>query len=252
MWTKIINPVTNKNVNINSILGRKILYNYLKNSNKKLSNTSKLSKDNNYCIHKKYEIREKPRHYNDMNEEDKYQKEVYEYASKIMKKNNYKTVVDVGCGSAFKLIKYLGEYDTLGIETEPCYSMLIEKYPNRNWKLSGKKETNFSKKPLTYKPDLVICSDVIEHIIDPDELIKYLLSLDAKKYIISTPCRQRLCDLKRFRSAKWNGPPVNKSHVREWTMKELQKYLGQYFTILESKYCEKQKECQYHLLSKSN
>jgi len=36
-----------------------------------------------------------------MNEEDKYQKEVYEYASKIMKKNNYKTVVDVGCGSAF-------------------------------------------------------------------------------------------------------------------------------------------------------
>ncbi len=202
----------------------------------------------NYCIDKKYIIRETPKHYNDMNEKDKYQKEVYEYSSTIMKKNNYKTVVDVGCGSAYKLIKYLGDYDTLGIETEPCYSMLIEKYPNRNWKLSGKPETNFSNKPLSYKPDLVICSDVIEHIIDPDELINYLLSLNAKQYIISTPCRERLCELKA--NVKWIGPPVNKAHVREWSMKELLLYLQQYFSIVESHYCEIQKECQYHLLEK--
>lgn len=212
--------------------------------------SEKVKKKKTYSIQENYIIREKPRHYNDMNEEDKYQKEVYIYAARIMEKHRYKTVVDVGCGSAFKLIKYLGKYDTLGIETEPCYSMLCEKYPDRKWKLSGEKEKSFSKKPLSYKPDLVICSDVIEHIIDPDELIKYLLSLDARKYIISTPCRQRLCDLKKFRSAKWNGPPVNKGHVREWTMKEFQKYLGQFFIILKSKYGKNQKECQYHLLIK--
>ena len=32
---------------------------------------------NNYCIVDGYEIRTNPRHYNDKNEEDKYQKEVY-------------------------------------------------------------------------------------------------------------------------------------------------------------------------------
>jgi len=203
---------------------------------------------NNYCIVDGYQIRTKPRHYNDKNEEDKYQKEVYLYAKDVMEKYHYKNVVDVGCGSAFKLIKYLGGYNTIGVETEPCYSYLTNKYPNRNWLLSGKKETSFSKEPLAHKPDLVICSDVIEHIIDPDELIKYLISLNAQHYIISTPCRQRLLDLKRFRSAKPLGPPTNKGHVREWTMIEFKEYISKSFNILESYYCVKQKECQYHLV----
>ena len=205
---------------------------------------------NNYCIVDGYQIRNKPRHYNDKNEEDKYQKEVYLYAKDVMEKYHYKNVVDVGCGSAFKLIKYLGGYNTIGVETEPCYSYLTNKYPNRNWLLSGKKETSFSNEPIVVGGgvDLVICSDVIEHIIDPDELIKYLISLNALHYIISTPCRQRLCDLKRFRSAKWNGPPVNKGHVREWTMSEFKEYISKSFNILESYYGEKQKECQFHLL----
>jgi len=202
----------------------------------------------NYCIQPDYIIRPKPQHYNDTKEEDKYQKEVYLYANTIMKKLNYKTIIDVGCGSGYKLIKYLGEYETLGIDVEPCYSMLLNKYPDRKWLLSGEKERTFNNEPILYNPDLVICSDVIEHIIDPDELIKYLLSLKAKHYIVSTPCRQVFCDSKRHWSAKWNGPPTNRAHVREWTMNELKQYLGQYFNILESAYCEKQIGCQYHLL----
>jgi len=202
---------------------------------------------NNYCIVDGYEIRTNPRHYNDKNETDKYQKEVYIYANNVMEKYDYKNIVDVGCGSGFKLIKYLGNYNTIGVETEPCYTFLKNKYPNRNWLLSGKKETSFSNEPLLDKPDLVICSDVIEHIIDPDELIKYLISLNALHYIISTPCRQRLLDLKRFRSAKPLGPPTNKGHVREWTMSEFKEYISKSFNILQSYYGEKQKECQYHL-----
>lgn len=205
--------------------------------------------DKNYFIQPSYKIREKPQHYNDIKEEDKFQKEVYLYAKEIMEENQYKTIIDVGCGSGFKLIKYLGEYDTIGIDTEPCYSMLLEKYPSRKWKLSGEKERSFSKEPVKNYPDLVICSDVIEHIIDPDELIKYLITLKAKHYIISTPCRKVMCELKRFRSAKWDGPPTNRGHVREWTMEEFKNYLSQYFNILQSKYGIKQPSCQYHLLT---
>jgi SAM-dependent methyltransferase len=177
---------------------------------------------------------------------DKYQKEVYIYAQSLMKLHNFNTVVDVGCGSGYKLVKYLGEYDTTGIETEPCISFLRKKYPSLKWLDSGEAEKSF--KPHTIKADVVICSDVIEHIVDPDNLIEFLLSIDSTYYVISTPCRNRLVE---FFDRKPLDAPINKCHVREWTMDEFKQYISKRFTLIESHYAPIQKECQFHLLKKA-
>ena len=192
-----------------------------------------------------------PNHHIDINYKDEGQKEVYLFCREFMKKNSLKNVVDVGCGSAYKLINILNEFNTIGIETEPCYTYLKEKYPNLKWLLSGEMEKSF----ITYKElnniDVVICSDVIEHIVNPDNLIEYLKSLKSKYYIISTPCREILCNHVKFSNnykKSWNGPPINMCHVREWTMKEFKQYISKYFNILSSHYGKNQIECQYHLL----
>ena len=42
------------------------------------------------------------------------------------------TVIDIGCGSGWKLVNYLSkEFETIGIETEPAISFLREKYPDK-------------------------------------------------------------------------------------------------------------------------
>ena len=42
------------------------------------------------------------------------------------------TVIDVGCGSGWKLVNYLSEeFKTIGIETEPALTFLREKYPGQ-------------------------------------------------------------------------------------------------------------------------
>lgn len=206
---------------------------------------------NNYSIIDTYTINMNVQHHNDMNLTDEGQKEVYIYAADIMKKNNYKTIADIGCGSGYKLIKYLSEYNTTGIETEPCFSYLKKKYPDNNWLLSGNPENSFLEYDISY--DMVICCDVIEHINDPDILVNYLLSLNAKHYIISTPCRYILCNSDKYKKLygyTWNGPPLNNCHVREWTMDEFKAYIGSKFDIIESYYGAFQIECQYHLLKK--
>jgi len=190
-----------------------------------------------------YKINSTPTHYVDLHETDAYQKEVYVFGQSIMKRYGLHTVVDVGCGSGYKLVKYLGNYNTIGIETEPCISFLRKTYPTRFWLNSGESEKSFRSYDINV--DLVICSDVIEHILDPNDLIAFLHSLNAKYYIISTPCRQRLVD--HF-ARKFLDSPQNKAHVREWTMEEFKSYLSKSFTILESHYGIDQIECQYHLL----
>ena len=209
--------------------------------------------ESNYFIPESYKINEKPLHYIDLYMQDQYQKEVYIYANQICKKYNLNKVIDVGCGNAFKLMKYLKEYDTIGIECEPCFSFLKQSYPDRKWFLSGEAEKSFTQDK--YEADLTICSDVIEHIIDPDDLIKFLLSIDTKYYIISTPCRYVLNNsnlYKESRKNNINGPPVNPCHVREWTSNEFRKYMEKYFTVEEFYYGLEQIECQYYLLTKKD
>jgi SAM-dependent methyltransferase len=198
-----------------------------------------------YFLPDSYRINKNPTHYVDMYETDRHQKEVYLYSKKIMEEKNLKSVIDVGCGSAYKLVNYLGNHKTIGIETEPCISFLRNKYPDRTWIDSGDPEKSFNFVDLS--SDLVICSDVIEHIIDPDELVKFLLSIKTTYYVISTPCRLKLVE---YHGRKYLDPPINSAHVREWTMEEFKQYLSQYFNILESFYGISQNECQWHLVTR--
>jgi hypothetical protein len=74
------------------------------------------------------------------------------------------------------------------------------------------------------------------------------LSTVSKYFLISTPCRDILVKYSKYNPL---GPPKNKCHVREWTMDEFKEYMSKYFTILESHYAEKQRECQFHLCIKN-
>lgn len=205
----------------------------------------------NYGIIDGYQINHNVGHHVDNHYTDEGQKEVYEYAKKIATEKKYKTIVDVGCGSGFKLIKYFSDFKTIGYEVEPAISFLRENYPDREWRDSGEAEKSFNYDGQE-KCDLVICSDVVEHIENPDSLLEYLKSFNAKAIIISTPCREVLCKSEKYRGTyggTYNGPPINRCHVREWTSSEFINYLSQHFNVKESKLGEQQIECQFHLIT---
>jgi SAM-dependent methyltransferase len=171
-----------------------------------------------------YKTRLNNAHYSDIHNTDGHQKEVYLMAREIMRqlvppneKKRTGFVADIGAGSGYKLVHYLSpEFKTIGFETEPAISFLRETYPDQEWFDSGKPEESMP----TYDGnsfDLCICSDVIEHIRDPDALLAFLLSLECSVYVISTPKREVLA---------MEGPPGNTHHVREWTFHELQAYVA--------------------------
>jgi SAM-dependent methyltransferase len=198
-----------------------------------------------FGISELYTINNIPEHHNDIGWTDECQREVYTFAQQFMITNALNSVIDVGCGSGFKLIKYLGKFDTTGIDTEPCYSNLLSKYPNRKWLKSGEPEKSFSKDILD--SDIVICSDVIEHIINPVDLINFIKTIRTKYIVFSTPDREVLRKMPRFGEAAWYGPPVNKAHVREWTCEEFNNFISKYFEVISYHHCYEQSECMIFL-----
>ena len=176
-----------------------------------------------YCIKRSYRHRETYVHFDDTHLKDEWQREVYVYAEHLMKQKNHRSVVDIGCGSAFKLLTYLGEFETLGVEVSPTYEWLLRRYPDRRWAKSDFRTLE------NLSADLVICADVIEHLIDPDELLSLIQRIECENIILSTPDRNRMYRL-------WNrgrrGPPANPHHIREWSFDEFRRYVSQSFDVV--------------------
>ncbi len=197
----------------------------------------KKSSSVSYFLKEGYRKRESYTHYDDTNCTDEWQDLVYQKAREIFDQSRSSSVLDIGTGSGYKLNKYFKEDDTTGLELEQNLEFLREKYPEKKWQLS-----DFNQRGK-YNNDVIICSDIIEHLIDPDDLLEFIHSLDFNYLIISTPDR----DIARGK--KHQGPPGNRAHTMEWNKPEFYKYISKNFLVVEHYLCSSRQknenqECQ--------
>jgi SAM-dependent methyltransferase len=183
------------------------------------------SRDSRYGIAAGYRHRKRTLYFDGTAETDEWQREVYVAAADLMRSQGLCTVYDVGCGSGYKLVHYLGEYETTGFEIEPTLTFLNRTYPDRRWRLVTLGDRSLPP------ANLVVCADVIEHVDDPDALLNLLRHLTGEFLILSTPERDLVyAEGDRRRRC---GPPWNITHVREWSFAEFGSYVGSRFDIVE-------------------
>lgn len=173
-----------------------------------------------YYIHQPYEVRLDNKAFDDTPFTDEFQKEVYQYARQLAERYGFRSVLDIGCGSGFKLITNFFDRDTVGLELPDTLEFLEKKWPGRKWGTAGLLYHDFAF-------ELVISSDVIEHLVDPNELLKQIQLYRPKRIVLSTPERDELC------FGTHDGPPRNMHHVREWNFAEFHAYIGSWFQIRE-------------------
>lgn len=148
-----------------------------------------------------------------------YQYHVYTLASRIVKERRVKSVLDVGCGPATKLMRVVFPHcsNVVGIDQFSAIEICKKRYKKGEFYVD-----NFEtpKLRLNKKFDLIICCDVIEHLLDPDVLLYYIKRFCYKDSLIifSTPERDLLRGVDCMASKK-------PEHVREWNQLEFLNYL---------------------------
>lgn len=174
-----------------------------------------------------YEVRDTPEYYDDSENTDNWQREVYILARKLAEKLGIEHVYDYGCGSGYKLVSNFSGSGLAfcGVDLPPTVSFLRETYPYYPW-LS----VNEFKFTSLHSKSMLICSDVIEHMQDPNSFLESLASSCVGVVVFSTPARELLVLSGQTPEL---GPPTNKSHCCEWTCLEFNKYIKQYFDITE-------------------
>jgi len=157
--------------------------------------------------------------FDDRENKDEWQQTVYQQALFKLTEIQGKSIIDLGCGSAYKLVNMFGDYDTLGIELRETYHWLLEKYPSKKWMAFENLD------PSKLQCDLVICSDVIEHVRNPDIIMDFLKAIHFRYLVLSTPERDSVRGTTDF------GPPENTSHYREWNREEFNDYVSKWFRV---------------------
>lgn len=192
---------------------------YLSKSSKFMGQIFPTFKAPGFFIKNNYTYRLEVPDFDDTPNKDEWQKEVYEYAEYIFKSNNLTSVLDIGTGSGYKLIKHFNSVKTLGIELPATVEFLKNKYPHKTWTDKFTPVTGY---------DLIITSDVIEHLKNPDELLDLIKECKPKFIIISTPERDIMHGVEHY------GPPSNPHHFREWNKSEFSNYIqNQGFKIID-------------------
>ena len=143
---------------------------------------------------------------------------IYKLAARLIRANALAPAVDIGCGSGHTLVRYVGRVtkDFVGFEQPSGISIARQCFPDRTWIEGDLDDEAVWDKIASLKPQLVICSHVVEHVFDPRRLLSGIRRAvsDGGMALISTPDRTRL------RPEAQMGPPTNPRHIREWSADE--------------------------------
>ena len=149
-----------------------------------------------------------------------WQEPVYRFTQTLAHHRKPDTILDIGCGTGYKLAKYLGNAGkkVVGVDQGSGVRIAIKNHPHLTWLKLDLSNNAHWKKLKNLRPDLVICSDVIEHVDNPSQLLNHIRSIMnyQSMFVLSTP------DRKMLEQAGKNGPPSNPKHVREWSMDEME------------------------------
>jgi SAM-dependent methyltransferase len=179
-----------------------------------------------YFIRSDYQARTTPAYFSDDAEQRVgliWQPDVYAVAAGLAERYAAQRLVDIGCGDGQKLVQLHSRFDVCGIDFGANIEACRRRYSSGTWI----EHDLDAESPLPI-PDsgharaVLICSDVIEHVVRPDRLLLNLRKAleSACALVVSTPER----DLSRGPADL--GPPANPAHVREWTLEEFSAFLG--------------------------
>jgi SAM-dependent methyltransferase len=144
---------------------------------------------------------------------------VYDFCKKLIKKYRFHKVMDVGCGPPVKIRKM---FDLQTIELTLIDQPSIEKMVKNIIPVARFIGLNLEniKINLNERFQLIICCDVVEHLIDPDKCISFIKKhlTDNGLAVFSTPERD-------FRRGIHCSSCTKKEHVREWNRDEFAMYI---------------------------
>ncbi|MCB9845773.1 MAG: class I SAM-dependent methyltransferase [Phycisphaeraceae bacterium] len=153
-------------------------------------------------------------------ESARYQRHVYLWGARLIRRKGLKRVLDVGCGVATKLEQLIVPTGASVVGLDQASAIRVCRDLGRSGEFH---EVDLERPEIDPVPsfDLVICADVLEHLLDPRPAIALIREAmgPTSLALLSTPDRNR----RRGRNCLASEKP---EHVREWSRQEFCRFVA--------------------------
>lgn len=144
---------------------------------------------------------------------------------------NPQSILDVGCGEGFTLEKLRKAKIGQHLEGVDFLELAIKLGKKEHPKLTLKQGSIYD---LNYKAnsfDVVICSEVLEHIDDPEKGLAELVRVTKKYCVLSVPNEPffMLGNLLRGKNVSRFGNDIE--HINHWTFWQFERFVGKKLKI---------------------
>lgn len=178
-----------------------------------------------FCLPDNYLARREAHYFDDAPYIDSdiiHQPKVYDAADYFSCVAGKSKIIDIGCGIGRKLEGIKADRKVgidFGINIKFCRS----RYPTGvEWVEADLSNPEcISLANHADDQSVVVCADVVEHLVDPKPLVALLAKCYRNGAIVLTSTPDRI----RVRGEDHRGPPPNPSHVREWAKDEYEQFL---------------------------
>ncbi|MEZ5937927.1 MAG: hypothetical protein R3C52_06875 [Hyphomonadaceae bacterium] len=151
-----------------------------------------------------------------------WQPEVYELARLLSAARSIDQIIDIGCGNGQKLARMYAPR-RIGIDFGPNIEWCRTHHPWGEWMEADLENGGDQTILKLITPNtLVICADVVEHLVDPRPLVEIWRAAYRAGAVVITSTPDRVL----VRGADHKGPPGNPAHVREWALEEYIDFLN--------------------------
>ena len=146
------------------------------------------------------------------------------------------TLLDAGCGEGFvteQIKQCFPKWNITGVDGAEEAVIFAKKHVKGvSFEVGNLYALNFSNCAF----DIVICSEVLEHLNDPGKALKELKRVSKSVLLLTVPHEPwfRLGNLLALHNVSRLGNPVD--HVNHWSYSEFQKFTKEQLTGFECKY----------------
>lgn len=144
---------------------------------------------------------------------------------------NPESILDVGCGEGFTLERLQKEKigkKLVGVDfLERAIQIGKKERPDLDLKVGNLYEIPCKDNSF----DLVICSEVLEHIKDPEKGLSELVRVSKKYCLLSVPNEPIFMASNFLRGKNWSRFGNDIEHIQHWTSFAFQKFVGKKLKI---------------------
>jgi len=149
---------------------------------------------------------------------------------------NPKNIFDIGCGDGHvtKFIKDNTDVSIVGADLSPEIIRVAKNdYPDINFYI----RSIFDTKEKTKSYDLVIASEILEHLKEPEKALKEMKRISKRYCLITVPNEPyfTLANISQLKHLKHFG--LNPDHLQFWTKRSLHRMLNKHFKSVRIRTC---------------